>query len=214
MNDYLQYGTDMSASIIGGIVAQDMAAVSFGTIALEKEYNADTRQLTVKATGSLSPDAEKLFGDLAMTLMVVENGVKAEQMVYNSVTGRTQLNQNYNHNSVLRGYMTAPTGDIISVAGNTYTFERTMTLNTAWNAENMSIVALLTKYADVVTPENLIDMDVINCNSINISNTSGIGNISLPQTLQKEKKYNLQGQRVNDNFRGIVISGGKKMIRK
>jgi hypothetical protein len=110
--------------------------------------------------------------------------------------------------------MTAPTGDIISVAGNTYTFERTMTLNTAWNAENMSIVALLTKYADAVTPENLIDMDVINCNSINISNTSGIGNISLPQTLQKEKKYNLQGQRVNDNFRGIVISGGKKMIRK
>ena len=214
MNDYLQYGTDISASIIGGIIAQDMAAVSFGTIALEKEYNADTRQLTVKATGSLSPDAEKLFGDLAMTLMVVENGVKAEQMVYNSMTGRTQLNQNYNHNSVLRGYMTAPTGDIISVAGNTYTFERTMTLNTAWNAENMSIVALLTKYADVVTPENLIDMDVINCNSINISNTSGIGNISLPQTLQKENKYNLQGQRVNDNFRGIVISGGKKMIRK
>lgn len=214
MNDYLQYGTDMSASIIESIVVQDMASVSFGTIALEKEYNADTRELTIKATGSLSPDAEKLYGDLALTLMVVENGVKGEQLVYNAGTGRTQTNQNYTHNGVLRAYMTAPTGDAIDVINDAYSLERTMTLNTTWNAENISVVALLTKYADTITSENVIDMDVINCNSINISNASGIESTNLPQPLQQERKYNLQGQRVNDSFRGIVISGGKKVIMK
>lgn len=44
--------------------------------------------------------------------------------------------------------------------------------------------------------------------------TTGIEALTVPITSQQAPVYNLQGQRVSDNYRGIVIKNGRKVIMK
>ena len=167
MNDYLlAFTTDMVAGVLGDIVMQDYYSPSFATVKLTGNYDAATRQLTVEAKGTLLPEAQAIYGDMALTLLLTEDGVTAKQAVYNSRTGSTSYNNNYVHNQVLRGYLTAPTGSLISSVGNSFEVSFTNTLSSNWNPEKMHVVALLTKYKEEVSDADLLDMDVINTNSL------------------------------------------------
>jgi hypothetical protein len=167
MNDYLlAFTTDMVAGVLGDIVMQDYYSPSFATVNLTGNYDAATRQLTVEAKGTLLPEAQANYGDMALTLLLTEDGVTAKQAVYNSRTGSTSYNNNYVHNQVLRGYLTAPTGSLISSVDNNFEVSLTNTLSSNWNPEKMHVVALLTKYKEEVSDADLLDMDVINTNSL------------------------------------------------
>lgn len=167
MNDYLlAFTTDMVAGVLGDIVMQDYYSPSFATVDLAGSYDATTRQLTVEAKGTLLPEAQAIYGDMALTLLLTEDGVTAKQAVYNSRTGGISNNNNYVHNQVLRGYLTAPTGSLISSVGNNFEVSFTNTLSSNWNPEKMHVVALLTKYKEEVTDADLLDMDVVNTNSL------------------------------------------------
>jgi hypothetical protein len=213
MNDYLLYGDDFSISIIGGIIAQDLSMPSFATVDLQADYAADSHQLTVTATGTTLPEAEAICGDLALTLLLVEDGVKGEQVVYNALTQQATTNRNYQHNQVLRGYMTQPTGDRIDISGDRYTFSRTLTLDSGWQADKLTVIALLTKYADTVTADNVLDMDVINCNSIALSAVMGMAPIRTEVSNDSDTWYSLSGQRVKPTGKGVFIHNGKKILR-
>ena len=167
MNDYLlAFTTDMVAGVLGDIVMQDYYSPSFATVNLTGNYDAATRQLTVEAKGTLLPEAQAIYGDMALTLLLTEDDVTAKQAVYNSRTGSTSYNNNYVHNQVLRGYLTAPTGSLISSVDNNFEVSLTNTLSSNWNPEKMHVVALLTKYKEEVSDADLLDMDVINTNSL------------------------------------------------
>ena len=204
MNDYLPViGADMTAGIIGDMLYQDLLSPSFASVALKTDFDASTRQLSVSATGQLLPEAAAIYGDLALTLMVTEDGVTAVQYYYDQVKQRTASNRNYVHDHVLRTYMTAPTGDAIQVEGNSYSLTRTVTLDPSWNADRMNVVALLTKLTDKVTLENVRDMDVVNCNTANIEQTTGIS--SLRTVTVPERYYSLGGKAVERPARGIYL---------
>ena len=49
---------------------------------------------------------------------------------------------------------------------------------------------------------------------ITITNTTGINGISTEQDNVNTPAYNLAGQRVNDNYKGVVIKNGKKYLNK
>lgn len=214
MNDYLPViGADMTASIIGDIMQQDLYNPSFGTIALKAGYDEATRQLTVEADGTLLPEATAIYGDVALTLLLTEDGVKSQQAVYNAVTQRTTVNSNYVHNQVLRTYMTAPTGDVITPSGDgSYTFSRTITLESGWQVGKMTVIALLTKAADSVTDDNVLDVDVSNCASLPLSSATGIIAVTADTASSADAWYNLNGQRVTPNGKGLYIHKGKKVV--
>jgi hypothetical protein len=193
----------MTAGIIGDMLYQDLLSPSFASVALKTDFDASTRQLSVSATGQLLPEAAAIYGDLALTLMVTEDGVTAVQYYYDQVKQRTASNRNYVHDHVLRTYMTAPTGDAIQVEGNSYSLTRTVTLDPSWNADRMNVVALLTKLTDKVTLENVRDMDVVNCNTASIEQTTGIS--SLRTVTVPERYYSLGGKAVERPARGIYL---------
>lgn len=200
MNDYLPvFPLDMSAAILSDIVMQDLYSPSFATVALQGSYDADTRQLSISATGQLLPEAGAIYDQLALTLLIVENDVKSRQAVYNSNTGRTTNNQNYKHQHVLRGFMTPPTGTPVETVGDSYTVSCTAEVYQDWNPDNLQVVALLTKAADAVTDDNVFDMDVVNCASISLADiiaTQGIATVGHdPLTLNRS--YDLQGRQCN-----------------
>lgn len=208
MNDYLPtIGADMSAAIIGEMVMQDYYNPAFAGLQLQADYDAATRQLSVQATGQLLPEAWAIYGDLALTLMLVENDVKSRQMVYNPRTQRSSYNENYLHQHVLRGYLTAPTGDAITGSGADYATLHTITVPEAWNADKLTIVALLTKKADVITDANMRDYDVINAQSLSLADIMQGNDIVLPESGAGKSPafFTLDGKRTDNPRHGIYL---------
>ncbi len=219
MNDYLPViGAEMTAAIIGDMVMQDFNSPSFATVDLQLGYNKATRRLTVKATGDMLPEAKAIYGDLALTLMLTEDGVKDSQAQYNEITQRTTNNSKYVHNQVLRCYLTAPIGDGIESVDDRYSASYETTLDENWNAEKMTVVALLTKKVDAVTEENLMEVDVINCNSMALSevNNLGVKSVEAEQGTGSRDCYLLDGRRIDSTClkSGIYVQNGKKILRK
>jgi hypothetical protein len=176
-------------------------------------YDAATRSLHVTSAGEMLAEAKAIYGDLALTLMLVEDGVKASQAVYNSITQRTTVNQNYLHDHVLRGYLTSPIGDLVETAGNQYEMNYDVTLEDGWNADNLTVVALLTKKVDAVTDDNVLDMDIINASALSMSEATGIVSLPTDGRRSSNRVYTLDGRPVSGALKsGIYVKDGKKFF--
>ena len=220
MNDYLPVvGKEMTGAILGDLLWQDLMNPAFASLQLTGSYDDATRQLTIEASGKLLPEAQRIYGDVALTLMLTENGVKSRQAVYNSSTQTTGYNQNYLHDHVLRGYLTPATGTPLTADGDTFKATFTTTLKTAWNDKKMSVVGLLTKATDDVTAEPLPELDIINAETVQLAqlNTTDkiadIGNDRL-QERATAGSFTLAGQRVSKAHRGVIIANGRKVLVK
>lgn len=214
MNDYLPViGADMTAAILGDMIVQDYASPTFATLALGLTYDETSRQMTIEATGDALPEAEAIYGELALTLMLAEDGVKGAQVVYNERTQRTTTNQNYQHNQVLRHFVTQPIGDAIQVADGKWKTSYSLTLDEGWNAENLTVVGLLTKKVDEVDNGNLRDVDVIDCNTASLSDITGVQTVTA-RPAEDNSCYSLSGRRIDPKTAkpGIYVRGGKKVI--
>ncbi|MBQ9356709.1 MAG: Omp28-related outer membrane protein [Prevotella sp.] len=218
MNDYLPvFDTSMSAAILGDIVAQDLATPSFASINLSGSYDEMTRQLTIDAEGELLPEAAAIYGDLALTLIITEDNVRSPQVVYNAVTQRSTTNAAYNHNHVLRTFVTPPTGLSINTDGDSYSARFETTLNADWQTDNISVVALLTKAADEVTVDNVKDMDIVNATSISIAeiNTLGIETVDADGITTVQSCYGSDGCLHSVPVRGLnIIRHSNGTVRK
>lgn len=200
MNDFLAYqpliGADFSAGIIRDIILQDYYSPSFASVALQTDYDEQSRQLTVTATGDVLPEAEAIYGHLALTLILVEDSVNSSQVVYNPVTERTTTQRSYTHRQVLRGYLTSPIGDALEVNGREYSQSVTATLPQAFDAKHVSVVALLTKQADAVTEANVRDYDVINADMQPLFATSAVAAVAADGRQAPAACYSLDGRRL------------------
>lgn len=217
MNDYLPYfGTEMSAGILTDIVMQDLYSPAFATIGLRAGYAPDTRQLYIEATGDLLPEATAIYGDVALTLLITEDSVASQQSVYNFTTQRTTTNRNYVHQDVLRGFVTAPTGHLLTPDGGQYAATFTTTLDSSWVPEHLHLVGFLTKNMDSVTDDDLLDMDVINATSIPISEniSVSISNVKHATGNGAANCYSLDGRPIKSiPAKGVFIINGKKVVR-
>ena len=165
---YESLGSQISQIVQGimyDIVAQDVASAAFATIELTPTYDPDTRELTVDVSGTLSEDALPIYGDVAVTLMLTEDKVTSYQYYVNA-RNRLTRNNNYAHNNVLRAYLTAPTGDKVTVSGDSYSARFAITLTDDWKKDNLKVVGVVTRYADSVSDDNVMEMDVTNADAV------------------------------------------------
>lgn len=197
VNDYIFIMPSLMGDAIKEIAGEGKGLPAFASIELQPTYDTATRQLSITATGDVSADAEAIFGDLALTVLLAENGVKSPQLTVNAATGETSTIKNYVHNEVLRGYMTTPTGDRLTVANGRYTATCSTTLPETWKPENMKAVALITKAADSVTDSNVLDMDITQTASLRLNTLAGISTATVTETATPAEYYTLDGTRVN-----------------
>ena len=210
INDYVLIFPGLAAEAVRELVYEANLNPAFATVNIEPHYDSDTRQLTLHCTGTTSPDALPIFGDLAITLMLTEDNVQGMQAVYNEATQRTTWDNTYKHNHVLRQILTASAGDRLILNGNTFAVDYTVMLPTAWKPEDMHAVAFLTRYAtDIALDEDdALEMDITNCNSIALHDcvTSGIvDTTSASANAVPVAYYSIDGQRVTTPSRGIYI---------
>lgn len=198
LNYYIMYYPSFVPGILGDIIVEDLDKAAFATVEITPEYDAETRQLSIDVSGDLSPDAEAIFDNIAVTVLLTEDKVTAAQQVLNVVTNRTTTNARYEHNNVLRQYVTRPEGDMVPMADNRYTGHFTTTLSNDWKVEDMKVVAFVTRYADAVTDDNVLEMDVVGANDFALESIipSGIQGVSSQPSTAAAEYFTLDGVRV------------------
>lgn len=175
MNDYFQSLPDMMLyAILEGIVEQDLTTPSFANLTLTTEYDAATRRLNVRANGEALPEASSIYGDIALTLMLTEDGVIDRQSVANLSTGKVTTDMDYIHNDVLRSYITPATGSKVEIVDGKFAGEYTCTIPRDYDPAALRVVGILTKAMTTVTAADLRSVDVIDANCADVTDNSGI----------------------------------------
>ena len=219
VNDYVTIMPGFAAEAIKDLLYEADGNPSFATVDILPQYDAQSRRLQLEITGDVSEDALPVFGELGLTLMLTEDSVVDMQAVYNEQAQRTEWDYEYVHNHVLRHVLTASAGDRLTVENGRFTASYETTLSDDWQPENMTVVAFVTKYSDKVTDENVMSMDITNCNSVALRNVvTGIGSLTPSLSQGEGAVYDLAGRQIVKSFnrqlrKGLYIIGGKKIVK-
>ncbi len=123
-----------------GYIEQEKAIQTKVNIDLDKNFDADTRQLDITAKLSF---VETITAPLRLTVMLVENGVKDLQL---TPEGK---DYEYTHKHILRDMMTNFDGNDYtggSNEGDTGEQSFGMVIPQEWNVENCSVIVSLHQY--------------------------------------------------------------------
>lgn len=219
MNDYLPViPASMTAGILTDMVLQDLDSPSFADVTIGAAYDTDTRQLSLTLSGKALPDAPAIYGELALTVLLTEDAVQSVQQVVNPMTNRLTNNTRYLHPSVLRTYLTAPTGSRLSISDGTWSTTLNTTLSDKWNADNISVVAFLTKYLPEVSDRNVRQADIIDANSVQLSDVIAQGIDAINAGADSPRQlFTIDGKRLPDNAApapGIYVERSQGRTRK
>ena len=117
------------------------ATPSFATVNINSTLDSETNELVVTVDGELTSDFDQMMGeDAKLSVFLTEDG-----LIYRQLNLGTWVAQ-YEHNHVFRQALGSVFGvDINKVEGNKYcnTFE--ITLPSGWNADNMEVVAFISR---------------------------------------------------------------------
>ena len=181
---------------------------AFATVNVTSTYSPDTHQVTLDVTGDVSDEAKLAYGDIGLTLMAVENGVKAKQLLSDGTV---------DNNYVLRAYITNPNGERMDVVDGKYSKSYTYIVPTKWNIDNMEVVATVGKYVPNVDDSNVLDVDITNAAIVKLTGgVSGITNVKAGgASTAADGIYTINGTRVNDaKAKGIYIVRKDGVARK
>ena len=207
VNDYLFTFPDyMLTAILGDVILNDNSSVCLADINLSGTYDNASRRLNVTASGNLHADALAAYGDIAVTLMLVEDGVKAPQAKL-SATNRPVTDTQFIHNNVLRAYITAPKGNKVETDGNSYTATYTFDIDPQWNADNLRVVGFVARTADDLTADNLKYYDISDTNALPLSDIASVESITADGDLLTGANYfTVDGRPANEPLQpGIYI---------
>ncbi len=128
---------------------------SWATVNVNSTYDATTRKAVITIDGELVPNYEDFMGsDSKLTVYLTEDGLVSPQ--YNS---GSWVND-YVHNGVLRQALVSVKGVDLNKNGNAYKNEFTVDIPTAWVAENLNVVAFVSRPLG----NNVNDIYVTNAN--------------------------------------------------
>lgn len=113
---------------------------TYASLQIENTYSAATRQLAVHVTGAVEKED---VTSLKLTALVKESGMLGPQNDYEyTFTGKWL---EYTHVNTPRKYLSNALGDVLDVTSGTIDTTYTITLNSKWVADNMSVVCFLTE---------------------------------------------------------------------
>ena len=122
------------------LVLREMDSVSNVRILLDHDYNSSNRELTVMMEVEFLKDITDIIN---ATILLTESGMVAAQD-----DGPTMVIEDYEHENVLRAYLTGYSGELVNAdktAGSSWTISRTITLPAEWNANNCRVVGFVSK---------------------------------------------------------------------
>ena len=129
---------------------------SWATVNINSTFDEATREAKITINGDLVPNFEDLMGnDAKLTVYITENNLVAAQVDQGTVIS------DYVHNNVLRKVLGSVKGVELQKNGDTYTNEFSYTIPTSWKANDLNIVAFISR---PLRANSLNDIYVTNCN--------------------------------------------------
>ena len=148
-------------------------APAFATVNINSTFDAETRQAVITIDGELTPDFDEMLGaDSKLTVYITEDGITSRQLNQGTWVS------NFVHNGVLRRALNTIKGNDLNRDGNTYKNVFTYTIPTAWNAENLNIVAFISRPISNGLSGNYTDMFV------NQVNKRKLGEMDQPEVMR------------------------------
>lgn len=180
-------------------VEDRLAVASYANIDLSASFNEDKTQINVTADCQRGWDF--CSTPSRITLFLTEDNIKAH-----SQSGATGT---FTHQHVLRA-VNETWGTVLEWNENKAAYTYTFTLDEAWKKEDLKVVAFISAYDST---------DPTNCTVENTAvvvpageDVDGIKDAKASTTAATY--YNLAGQKVDKDYKGIVIVNGKKVVRK
>ena len=129
---------------------------SWATVNVNSRFDAETRNAVITIDGQLVPNYEDFMSsDSRLTVYITEDNLVAAQI------NQGTLVNDYVHNGVLRKALVSVKGVALNKNGDTYKNEFTVDIPNNWNADNLNIVAFISR---PLRPNSLRDLYVTNAN--------------------------------------------------
>ncbi len=196
---------------------------TFATIDLATSYDADNRQLDVKVSGKTTADAAEMLGnDAVLTVYLTEDGLWGKQKNEGVMMNR------YPHDHVLRQVLTSIYGNELNANDSHYEQNFTVTLDKKWNADNMHVIAVISRPMKTTVKNGTTLLTSAN-NDLWVDNTETVklgesvstdiqGVIEHHGNSAQGRIYNLSGSYVGKSLqtlpKGLYIKDGHKYIVK
>ena len=136
---YEQYHSEVAAELSS--FYDYLAEVpAFATVNINSTFDAETREAVITIDGELAPNFDELMGtDCKLTVYITEDGIVARQLNQGTWVS------NFVHNGVMRRALPSVFGGSLNCTGDTYENVYTYTIPTSWNAENLNVVAFISR---------------------------------------------------------------------
>ena len=140
-NELFAVLTTIPASIMSAFFDYlDDQGPAWASVNVNSTYDAATRKAVITINGDLVPDYEERMGpDSRLTVYITEDNLVAAQLDQGTVKN------NYVHNNVLRKALVSAKGVALNKDRDTYKNEFTIDIPEAWNADNLNIVAFISR---------------------------------------------------------------------
>ncbi len=186
---------------------------TFAAVNIASSYSPDTRELSIKVSGDGVTNAKEYLDGNTLTVYLTE-----DSLVYTQLNMGTYV-YDYVHNNVLRLIVNDNIygmGDEIGwTSDSSYENNFKVTLDESWNADNMHIVAFISKgFAHWEDDEDgggyyyndMDDIYVNNANMVKLGETNGIKSATISDSNAVEtSRYTLDGRQVSSPVKGLNI---------
>lgn len=197
------------ASMFNEVMNEYTDVPSFASVNIATTYDPATRKASIKVSGKGVEDFKEIMGDDAvLNVYLTEDGLTSSQLNYN--IGNGQWVSNYPHNHVFRAALPSVCGVPINWNGNTYENDFSVTIDNDWNADNMNVVAFISrpiKVEDGYILTSPTDAFVTNAEYVKLGETST--GISTPAVSGEEAvevaRYALDGTQLSVPTKGVNI---------
>ena len=206
---YYEDSRDQMAQQIGNML--NVMSSELPTVAeINLQTELDGRMAKVNVSGRLAKGYEQIIPSASLFVCVVE-----DQLVASQLNTGTWIND-YEHNNVLRRYVSSVYGDRLSATDDdTYEKSYTFALDPEWNADNLRIVAFVAPRAGSST------MVINNGEAVSLGQSySDISSALKAGSNMQNRVYDLQGRCVGNSLStvsplkpGLYIINGKKVMK-
>lgn len=124
------------------MVRRELDSLPAVKLSMEKDYNTSSRLLTITMQVDFLNDVTDIIN---ATILLTESGMVAAQD-----DGPTSVVEDYEHEDVLRTFLTGYSGELVNAdktAGSSWSLTRSITLPVEWNADNCRVIGFVSKSA-------------------------------------------------------------------
>lgn len=136
---YEQYHQE-AAQMYSDMLNEKPDVPAFGEVNINSTYDPETRKAVITVDGELAKGFDGIMGaDCKLTVYITEDHLIAPQLNLGT------WEQNYEHNNVFRLALGSARGVALKRNGDAYKNEFTVDIPTTWKADNLSVVAFISR---------------------------------------------------------------------